>query len=208
MSGVMIPPAVSIPRESGATSASTLVDIQWKSFEGIWKLTQEKDFIGALGRSVSREDSSLDGGTVGNSLIWVDGLVWLLSVEVVGDELLDAWNTGRTSDENDLVDLGLVDLGIGQDTVNWGEGGAEKILAQLLEAGTSDGGVEVDTLKERVDLDGSLGGGRKGALGTLASSAKTTEGTSVGGKILLVLSVDLLVFALKTTGLRVPKNTS
>ena len=103
-----------------------------------WKLTEQKNLIGALGRSVAGENSSLDGGTIGNGLIWVDRLVWLLSIEVVGDELLDAWNTGRTSDEDDLVDLGLVDLGIGQDTVNWGEGGAEKILAQLLEAGTGD----------------------------------------------------------------------
>ena len=95
------------------------------------------------------------------------------------------------------MDLGLINLGVGQDTVNWGEGGAEKILAQLLEAGTSDGSVEINTLEKRVDLNGGLGGGRKGALGTLASSAKTTEGTSVGGKILLVLSVDLSVFALK-----------
>lgn len=38
------------------------------------------------------------------------------------------------------------------------------------------GGVEVDTLEEKVDLNGGLvGGGEEGTLGTLASSAETTE---------------------------------
>jgi hypothetical protein len=82
------------------------------------------------------------------------------------------------------VDLALVDLGVAEDTVDGLDGGAEEILAELLETGTGDGGVEIDTLEERVDLDGGLCGGRKGALGTLASSAETAEGTSVAGKIL------------------------
>ena len=109
------------------------------------------------------------------------------NLQVIADELLDAGNTGGATDENDLVNLGLVDLGIGQDTVNRLDGGAEKVLAKLLEASTGDGGVEVDTLEERVDLNGGLGGRREGTLGTLASSAETTEGTSVGREILLVL---------------------
>ena len=52
---------------------------------------------------------------------------------------------------------------------------------------TGERGVEVDTLEEGVDLNGGLGGGREGALGTLASGAETTKGTSVGAEILLVL---------------------
>jgi len=81
------------------------------------------------------------------------------------------------------VDLGLVDLGVGQDTVDGLESRAEEILAQLLEAGTGDRGVEVDTLEERIDLNRGLGRRRKGALGTLASSAQAAEGTRVGGQI-------------------------
>jgi len=152
---------------------------------------EKENLAGGLGGSVAGENGGLDGGTVGNSLIGVDGLVGLLAVEVVGNELLDAGDTSRTTDEDDLVNLGLVDLGIGQDTVHGLEGGTEKILAQLLEAGTSDGRVEVDTLKERVDLDRGLGGGGKSALGTLASGAETAEGTCVGGKILLVFALEL-----------------
>jgi hypothetical protein len=89
------------------------------------------------------------------------------------------------------VDGGLVDLSVAEDTLNGLHGGAEEVLAQLFETSTGDAGVEVNTLEERVDLDGSLSGRREGALGTLACSAETTEGAGIAGKILLVLETEL-----------------
>ncbi|KUI67228.1 NAD-specific glutamate dehydrogenase [Cytospora mali] len=146
---------------------------------------QKQDLVGGLGAGVTRQDGGLDGGTVGNSLIGVDGLVGLLAVEVVRDQLLDTGDTGRTSDQDDLVDLRLVDLGVGQDTVNGLQGRAEEVLAELLETSTGDGGVEVNTLKQGVDLDGSLSGRGQSSLSTLASSAETTQSTRVGAQVLL-----------------------
>ncbi|KAF8372022.1 hypothetical protein PRIPAC_78451 [Pristionchus pacificus] len=55
--------------------------------------------------------------------------------------------------------------------------GAEEVGAKLLEAGTGDVGVEIDSLEERVDFDRCLRRGREGSLCTLASSAETTEST-------------------------------
>ncbi|GKT87097.1 NAD-specific glutamate dehydrogenase [Colletotrichum tofieldiae] len=147
---------------------------------------EKQDLVGALGRGVTGQDGGLDGGTVGNGLIGVDGLVGLLAVEVVGDELLDA------GIRDDLVDLRLVDLGVSQDAVDGLDGGAEQVLAQLLEARTGDGGVEVDALEQRVDLDGGLGGRGQGALGTLASGAETAQRAGVGGQVLLVLALELV----------------
>jgi hypothetical protein len=144
---------------------------------------EQEDLVGRLGRSVARQNGGLDGGTVSNGLVGVDRLVGLLAVEVVADKLLDTGDTSGTTDEDDLVDLGLVDLGIRQDTVNRLEGRAEKILAELLETSTGDRGVEINTLEERVDLDRGLSRRRKSALGTLASSAQTAERTGVGGEI-------------------------
>jgi hypothetical protein len=155
--------------------------------EGERRDVEKKDLVGGLGRGVTRQDSGLDGGTVGNGLIGVDGLAGLLAVEEVGDELLDLGDTGGTTDKDDLVDGGLVDLGIAKSALDGLHGAAEEVLAELLETGTGDGGVEVDTLEERVDLNGGLSGGGKGALGPLASGAETTEGTSVGAQVLLVL---------------------
>ena len=149
---------------------------------------QEQDLAGGLAGSVTREDSSLDGSTVGNSLIGVDGLVGLLAVEEVGDHLLDLGDTGGTTDQDDLVDGRLVSLSVAEDTLDGVHGGAEEILAQLLEAGTGDRGVEVDTLEQRVDLDRSLGRRGQGALSPLAGSAETTESTSVASEICSIVS--------------------
>jgi hypothetical protein len=52
-----------------------------------------------------------------------------------------------------------------------------QILAKLFETSRSERCIEVDTLQKRVDLNGGLSSRRKGTLGTLASSAKTTKGT-------------------------------
>ena len=154
---------------------------------------EQQDLVGGLGRSVTRQDSSLDGGTVGNSLIGVDALVGLLAVEVVGDELLDTGDTSGTTNEDNLVDEALVDLGVSENTVDGLDGGSEEILAELLETSTGDGGVEVDTLEERVDLNGSLSRRRQGSLGTLASSAETTQSTAVDRQILEDVSNNSLI---------------
>jgi hypothetical protein len=90
------------------------------------------------------------------------------------------------------VDLALVDLGVSEDTVDGGSSGAEEILAELLETGTSDGGVEVYTLEERVNLNGSLSRRGQGTLGTLASSAEASKSSRIGRKILLIFSFEFV----------------
>jgi hypothetical protein len=142
---------------------------------------EKQDLGGGLGRGVTRQDGGLDGSTVGDSLVGVDGLVGLLAVEEVGDHLLDLGDTGGSTDQDDLVDGGLVNLSIAEDTLDRLHSGAEEILAELFETGASDAGVEVDTLVQAVDLDGGLGGGRESALGPLTSCSETAESTSVGG---------------------------
>lgn len=81
------------------------------------------------------------------------------------------------------MDAGFVNLGVREDTVDWGGGGSEEILAKFLETGTGDGGVEINTLEERVDFNRGLCGRREGSLSTLASSAETSESTCVGREI-------------------------
>ena len=120
---------------------------------------------------VTGEDGGLDGGTVCDSLIGVDALVGLLAIEEVRHELDNTGNTDVTADEDDLVDVCLVDLGVTEDLLNGLEGTAEKILAKLLKMGTGEGSVEIDTLEKRVDLDGGLSGGGESMLSTLACCA-------------------------------------
>ena len=75
------------------------------------------------------------------------------------------------------MDIGLVNLGVAEHLLDGVQSATEQILAKLFETSASERGVEVDTLEKRVNLDGSLSSRRKGTLGTLTSSAKTTKGT-------------------------------
>ena len=78
------------------------------------------------------------------------------------------------------MDVTLVDLGVTKDLLDGLKSTTEEVLAELFEASTGERGVEVDTLKEGVNLDSSLSRRREGALGTLAGSTETTESTRVG----------------------------
>ena len=85
--------------------------------------------------------------TVSHSLIGIDRLVGFFAVEKVGHQLDDTRNTGGTTDEDNLVDVGLVDLGITQDLLYGLKSTTEEILAKFFETSTGDGGVEVNALE-------------------------------------------------------------
>ena len=74
----------------------------------------------------------------------------------------------------------LVDLAVVQDLLDRLKGAMGKVSAELFKMGTGEGGVEIDTLKEGINFDGSLGG-RESAFCTFASSVQTTECTRVRG---------------------------
>jgi len=137
----------------------------------------EKKHVTSLGAGVASEDSSLDSCTIGNSLIGVDRAVGLLATEEVADHLLDAGDTSGTTDKDDLVDGRLVHLGVGQSTGERLHAGTEGGHAELLETSTGDGGDVVLTAKELLDLDRGRRRAGESALGTLAGSAETTDGT-------------------------------
>ncbi|KAF1755607.1 hypothetical protein GCK72_012057 [Caenorhabditis remanei] len=67
------------------------------------------------------------------------------------DEERPRWQAG------DITYLTLVHLGVTEGLLDWVHGGSEEISAELLETSTSDVGVEIDSLEERVDLNRSLG---------------------------------------------------
>jgi hypothetical protein len=118
----------------------------------------EQEKVCSLGRGgLSGKDTSLDSGTVGNSLIGVDALLKLLATEEVAEELLDLGDTSGTTNKNDLVNLVLGDVGVLENLSNRVKGTRESLLVQVLETSTGDVGVEVLTVEQRVDLNGGLG---------------------------------------------------
>jgi hypothetical protein len=130
-------------------------------------------------------------------------LLELLAIEEVAQELLDTGNTGGTTDKDDLINLVLRDARVLENLLDGVEGAGEGLGVKVLETGTGDGGVEVLTIEERVDLNGSLGSVGEGTLSTLASSAETTEGTGITGHILAGLALELLLEVLEEVGIEI-----
>lgn len=157
----------------------------------------EKEEVGGLVGSLTGEDGSLDGSTVSNSLVGVDGLVELTTTEVLGDERLDLGDTGRTTNKDNVVNLGGRDLGVLEDLLDGVNSGLESDSVDLFEPGTGDVGREVVTLVERVDLDSGLSNGRESSLSTFTSRPQSSQSTSVVRDVKLGLPLELSLEVLK-----------
>ena len=96
------------------------------------------------------------------------------------------------TDEYNVVNASLVQLGVSKGLLHWLEGAAEQIRIQFLKAGTRDACVEVDTLVKGVYFNVSLRRSGKGALCALTRGAETTHCTLVVCNVLLVLALELL----------------
>ena len=65
-------------------------------------------------------------------------------------KFLDLGDPGRSSDQDDFVDVRLVELGVSQRPLDWVHRAAEQVGVQLLETSSSDRRVEVDALKMKM----------------------------------------------------------
>ena len=146
MGAVIPPPAVSIPRKRGATSRRSRS----------WVFSEVSPLRMAAWTAAPYATASL-------GLIDVLGSLQLKE----SDTSLITQDTSGTADQDDLVYLVLVDLGVDEDLADGLEGAAEEFLAELFETRAGEGGVEVDTLEERVVLNQGLVGGGEGTLGRL-----------------------------------------
>jgi hypothetical protein len=106
---------------------------------------------------LARKDTTLDGGTVRDSLVRVDSLGGLLAVEVLLEELLDLGNSGGSTDQDNLVvrwcilrhrterfsthvvNLLLLDTGVLENLLDGLHGLSEKIHVELLKLGSGQG---------------------------------------------------------------------
>jgi hypothetical protein len=143
---------------------------------------EEEEILDLLGL-LTVKDSSLDGGTVGNGLVGVDGSVKSLSVEEVGEHLLNLGDTGGATNKDNLVDLGLSDIGILKDLLNWGHALSEVVGAKFLELGTGKSGGVVLTVSEGLALNFSLMGTGKNSLCLLALGTEATESAGVASDV-------------------------
>jgi len=140
----------------------------------------------------SVENGGLDGGTVSDGLIGVDGLVKSLSTEEVGEHGLDLGDSGRSTDEDDLVNLSLGDLRVLEDVLNWGHTFLEVDLAEFLELSSGESEREIFSTLEGLALNSGLMGGGEGSLGLFTLGSESSEGSHVVGDIKLGLLLEFL----------------
>ena len=139
----------------------------------------QKEEVLDLGGTLTREDSGLNGSTVGNSLIGVDGSVEGLAVEEFFEHGLDLGDSGGTTNEDNFVDLGLGDGGILKDLLYGGHALSEFSHAKLLELGTSDVNVEILTFGKGLAEDfGRMSAGQN-SLGLLTLGSEATHSSGV-----------------------------
>ena len=96
--------------------------------EGVRSNIEQEQVLYFLG-CVTGENAGLDGSTVSDGLIRADTPVGLLSVEKVGDELDDIRDTGGITNQDNLMDVGLIDPGVTKDLLYGAEGALEEVLA-------------------------------------------------------------------------------
>ena len=143
-----------------------------------------------LGTLLTRENTGLDGGTEGNGLVGVNTLGGLLATKVLLNEGLNLGDTGRTTNEDNVINLLLLDLGVLEHLLDGLEGLLEEIHVELLELGTSHGLREIDAVKEGLDLNAGGHLGRKRSLQLLSFTLELTHGLGVLGDINVVLLVE------------------
>mmetsp|Transcript_20097 Transcript_20097/g.36353 ORF Transcript_20097/g.36353 Transcript_20097/m.36353 type:complete len:105 (-) Transcript_20097:1163-1477(-) len=97
-------------------------------------------------RSITCNHSSLDGCPIRNSLVSVYGFARFLA-KVVLDHLLNSWNAGGPSNEDDLVHLRLGYLGVAENTLYTIHGLAKEVRIQLLELGSGNGAGVVNSIQ-------------------------------------------------------------
>ena len=105
---------------------------------------------------VAGEDGSLNSRSVSDGFIGVNRAVELLSVKEVLEQLLDLGDPGGSANEDNVVNGALVHFGVSHGLLDRLKGSLEQVGAELLKPGSGDGGVEVDALEERVDLNVGL----------------------------------------------------
>eukprot|EP00040_Diaphanoeca_grandis_P038183 m.255958 g.255958 ORF g.255958 m.255958 type:complete len:541 (-) comp33994_c0_seq1:342-1964(-) len=153
-----------------------------------WDNIEEEHIACGLG-FVTGKHGRLDGGTVRNGFVGVDGFVEFLTIEKRLEERLDFGDTCGSTNEHDVVNLALWDTRVLNNLLDGFETAQEEVLAQFFELGTGDLELEIFAVHQCVDLDGCGGDGREGTLCSLACRSKTTHSTGACGDVLAGLGL-------------------
>jgi len=131
----------------------------------------EEDIFGFIS-GLTTQNTSLNGGTISNSLVGVNTAVRFLTIEEVFHELLDLGDTGRSTNKDDLVDLRFLHACVIKYLLDGGDGLLEEISTEFLETGTGKSFLKVDSVNKSLNGDFNLDNSREVTLGLLNFSLK------------------------------------
>ncbi|KAH3669579.1 hypothetical protein OGATHE_002391 [Ogataea polymorpha] len=176
--------SVSWDQSSEDTTQSLNTERQWSN-------VQKQDIL-----NLTRQHSTLNSGTNGNSFIWVDSLRWLLTKQRL-DGLDNLWHSGHTTNKDNLGDLRGREPSILQSLLDRLDSLLDQWLNQLFKLRSRH--LQIDVLwtgsvssdERKVDLSRKSRGQLN--LGLLSSFSDSLNGHSVVLKVdtgLLLESVD------------------
>eukprot|EP00126_Sphaerothecum_destruens_P006386 Sdes_comp19335_c0_seq2m10513 len=90
------------------------------------------------------------------------------------------------------MNASLVHFGITKRFLNWINGGSEKIGTKFFKTSTGDASVKINSFKEGINFNGSLGGRGESSLSAFTGSPQSSQSTRVRSKILFVFSFEFL----------------
>ena len=144
---------------------------------------------------LSGEDTTLDRGTDGDSLIGVDRLGGVTTEDAL-DGLGDLGHTGHATNKDDILDVLGLKVGILEGLADGVNGPGDKRLNETLELGTGHLGVDVlgagSVGGDEGKVDVGLEGRRQLNLGLLGGLTDTLDGHAVAGKVDALLGLELL----------------
>jgi len=106
-----------------------------------------------VGGCLIAEDGCLNSSAVSDCFVRVDGSVQRLPVEEFREHGLDLRDPGRASNEDDVMNLPLADVGVLEHLLDRWHALAEEREAKLFKLGSRDCGAEVFSLSKRLTVD-------------------------------------------------------
>ena len=110
----------------------------------------EKQIFSFL-RCLTTENTTLNCSTISNSFIRVDTSIWFFAIEEILNKLLYFWNTGRTSNKYNLINLGLLEARVVENSLDWSKCLLKKVSAEFFKTCTSNSFLKIEAINQTFD---------------------------------------------------------
>jgi len=144
---------------------------------------------------LTSKDSTLDSSTDGNSLVGVDRLGGVTTEDAL-DRLGNLGHTGHTTNEDDLGNVGSLQVGVFEGLADGLDGAGDERVHHLLKLGAGELGVDVlgtgSVGSDEGQVDVGLRGGRQLDLGLLSGLTDTLDGHAVAVQVDTLLPLELV----------------